>query len=183
MPPASLLRRGAAVLAALLLPAPAAAHGRVLSDLGDGVVVVARDAWDVAAFPKDLDGRGWFELGAVVGTGGVPYAFDGEIQDALRAGRDRWVNRRIREAGDSFEPLGMMASLTRQSVRHLVGRQRPEAGAGPYAFEPGEGTSFPSGHASSILQVASVFSHHLGWWPATTVDPGTGMVGLSVALP
>ena len=60
-----------------------------------------------------------------------------------------------------------IASITRQSVRWAVGRHRPEEGLGPYEFERGEGTSFPSGHASSIVQVATVFSHHLDFWPAT----------------
>lgn len=69
-----------------------------------------------------------------------------------------------------------LASLTRQSVRYLVGRRRPETGLGPRSFEPGEGTSFPSGHASSAFQVAAVLSHHLDRWPATAAL--YGMAGL-----
>jgi hypothetical protein len=58
-----------------------------------------------------------------------------------------------------------IAALTRQTVRDLVGRQRPFEGEGPYSFE--DGTSFPSGHASSIIQVASVLSDQIDWWPAS----------------
>lgn len=56
-----------------------------------------------------------------------------------------------------------IASLTRKSVRAVVGRHRPEFGAGPRSYDPfsDEGTSFPSGHASSAFQVAAVFSHHI----------------------
>lgn len=49
----------------------------------------------------------------------------------------------------------------------LVGRSRPHEGKGPRNFEFNNGTSFPSGHASSIFQVATVLSHHLKFRPAT----------------
>ncbi len=49
----------------------------------------------------------------------------------------------------------------------VVGRTRPHDGRGPRNFEFNKGTSFPSGHASSIFQVATVLSHHLRFRPAT----------------
>lgn len=51
----------------------------------------------------------------------------------------------------------------------VVGRTRPHEGKGPRSFEFNNGTSFPSGHASSIFQVATVLSHHFRFRPATVV--------------
>jgi len=60
-----------------------------------------------------------------------------------------------------------IAGLTRKSVGRLVGRRRPDEGADASTFDSGEGTSFPSGHTSTIFQVAHVLSHHIDRWPAT----------------
>ncbi len=48
-----------------------------------------------------------------------------------------------------------------------VGRYRPFEGRGARYFEFNGGTSFPSGHASNIIQSASIFSHHVDFWPFT----------------
>jgi len=54
------------------------------------------------------------------------------------------------------------------AVAHpLVGRERPHSADGPYEFNFREGTSFPSGHTSTIFEVARVLSHNIGWWPAS----------------
>ena len=34
-------------------------------------------------------------------------------------------------------------------------------------------TSFPSGHASTAIQVAAVVAHHVNWWPADVALYGT----------
>jgi hypothetical protein len=47
----------------------------------------------------------------------------------------------------------------------LVGRHRPYEGLGPDAYDFNGGTSFPSGHASNIFQVANILSHHFRHWP------------------
>lgn len=54
-----------------------------------------------------------------------------------------------------------VAGLTRNPVRDLVGRRRPSDGVGARTFVRGEGTSFPSGHSSTIVQVATILSHHI----------------------
>lgn len=54
-----------------------------------------------------------------------------------------------------------IAGLMRNPVRDLVGRRRPADGMGPRTFVRGEGTSFPSGHSSTIMQVATILSHHI----------------------
>lgn len=61
----------------------------------------------------------------------------------------------------------------------VVGRTRPHEGQGPRNFEFNKGTSFPSGHTSSIFQVATVLSHHLRFRPATVILYG---IATSVAF-
>jgi undecaprenyl-diphosphatase len=61
----------------------------------------------------------------------------------------------------------------------VVGRTRPHEGKGPRYFEFNKGTSFPSGHTSSIFQVATVLSHHLRFRPATIILYG---IATSVAF-
>ncbi len=54
-----------------------------------------------------------------------------------------------------------VAGLTRNPVRDFVGRRRPSDGFGARTYVRNEGTSFPSGHASTIVQVATILSHHI----------------------
>lgn len=62
-----------------------------------------------------------------------------------------------------------IAGAGRKLVGRTIGRQRPEAGKGAYAFEFWNGSSFPSGHASTITQVAAILSHHIDRWPVTVL--------------
>ena len=59
-----------------------------------------------------------------------------------------------------------IASLTRKSIGRSIGRLRPEESDDPFAREFWDGTSFPSGHSSTAMQVATVLAHHIDWWPA-----------------
>ncbi|MGD2071511.1 MAG: hypothetical protein PVI57_22785, partial [Gemmatimonadota bacterium] len=68
---------------------------------------------------------------------------------------------RVRVAAEQLLFSHWIASLTRKGIGGLVGRRRPEEGRGPYVFDRFEGTSFPSGHASTAIQVAAVLSHHI----------------------
>lgn len=60
-----------------------------------------------------------------------------------------------------------IAGTIRGGVNRLVGRERPYNGRGPRHFALDGGTSFPSGHASTIFQIAAVLSHHLESTPAS----------------
>ena len=60
-----------------------------------------------------------------------------------------------------------IGGMGRQLAGRIVGRRRPHQGEGAYAFEPGEGTSFPSGHSAVAFELAYVLSHHIDRWPAT----------------
>ncbi len=60
-----------------------------------------------------------------------------------------------------------IAGAMRGATNRLVGRERPREGRGSRHFAIGGGTSFPSGHASTVFQVAAVLSHHVDWTPAS----------------
>jgi hypothetical protein len=60
-----------------------------------------------------------------------------------------------------------IAGLVRNGGKLFIGRARPRDG-GAYDFG-NDGTSLPSGHASTIFQLATVLSKHADWWPASVV--------------
>jgi hypothetical protein len=64
-----------------------------------------------------------------------------------------------------------IAGIVRNGGKLFIGRARPKADVGAREFG-GDGTSLPSGHASSIFQVATVLSKHIDWWPASVVAYG-----------
>lgn len=71
----------------------------------------------------------------------------------------------------------LIGTATRHVARHVVGRSRPRDGMGAYTFEFGEGTSFPSGHASTITQLAWILSHHIeNPWARRAMWTGAGAV-------
>lgn len=161
--------------------------------------------WLVASAPAHLDRDSALRLGGVVLVGGVLFAFDQEISDALDAEANPEGNGGVlRRIGDFIEPMGLqgdtniyfagasvlgyltrqdwiknpakqilysqwIGGMGRQIVGHVVGRHRPSEGRGPYAFEFGEGTSFPSGHSAVAFELAYVLSHHINWRPASVL--------------
>jgi membrane-associated phospholipid phosphatase len=62
-----------------------------------------------------------------------------------------------------------ISGLYRGAFKVFVGRARPREGKGAYEFEFNSGTSLPSGHAASVMQVATILSHYADWWPASVV--------------
>lgn len=53
-----------------------------------------------------------------------------------------------------------------KNVANLAaGRHRPYENDGPYFFKPNDGSSFPSGHAAVVVQVADVISHRINFLP------------------
>ena len=70
-----------------------------------------------------------------------------------------------------------IAGIIRGGTNKLVGRERPYKGLGSSTFVAGEGTSFPSGHASTIFQVAAVLSHHIHSTPVSI-----GLYGLATTV-
>jgi membrane-associated phospholipid phosphatase len=53
------------------------------------------------------------------------------------------------------------SGLIDQSLKHAIGRSRPNKGRGPYDFHPFSGSdSFASGHTTQAFAVATVISEH-----------------------
>lgn len=165
-------------------------------------VQFASDAWASVSAPFKLRGDDAWAFAGVLGTAGLMYAMDGEIQDEVRRHRDGWLAEGLVEAGELAEPVALMGNTNvfwaggivasalagrdelrtifeellfshwiagglRKAVGHNIGRRRPDVTPDdPYVFVSGEGSSFPSGHASTATQVAAVLSHHIDWWPA-----------------
>lgn len=175
--------------------------GNFAAEFGRGL---ASDAWAVVTAPLRLERRQAWQFGGVLAIGGVMYAFDEEIMDALVRNREHPVSRALVETGEFVGPASLMgntngywaagigvsyatgqerlqrmfeellyshwlAGLTRKAVGRPIGRMRPEEGFGPYEYRFLEGSSFPSGHASTMAQVATVLAHHIDRWPATVL--------------
>lgn len=60
-----------------------------------------------------------------------------------------------------------IAGAIRGGVNRVVGRARPHDERGARNFAIDGGTSFPSGHASTVFQVAAVLSHHIDRVPVS----------------
>lgn len=80
-------------------------------------------------------------------------------------------NTRLRDTGrDAIEASIFAAGIITPAIKRVVGRSRPNAGEGAYAFDPGSGNeSFPSGHATNAFAVASVFAAHAHGWLVPTI--------------
>ncbi len=61
-----------------------------------------------------------------------------------------------------------LAGMVRNGGKLFVGRARPREDLGAYEFG-GDGSSLPSGHASTVFQLATILSKHIGYRPASAV--------------
>lgn len=77
----------------------------------------------------------------------------------------KW-DKGVRLCSDVLESH-FIAGGVKNIANKVVGRYRPHEGKGPRYFTLNGGTSFPSGHASNIIQMASIFSYHVDFWPFT----------------
>jgi len=59
----------------------------------------------------------------------------------------------------------LVASLGKNLLMISAGRKGPMIGEGPRSFKFNDGRSMPSGHSLAIMQMASVFSHHIDYLP------------------
>lgn len=66
----------------------------------------------------------------------------------------------------------LVAGIFKNLANVVAGRARPFEDNGPYFFKFNEGTSFPSGHASTAFQLATILSAHVKHWSASVVFYG-----------
>jgi hypothetical protein len=82
----------------------------------------------------------FYVAGAIVGTGfSIP-----------------WLQTFTYEVLESH----MISGGIRNAAKYLIGRRRPNEGYGSRFLEFNGGTSFPSGHASVIFELATILSHY-----------------------
>jgi len=128
---------------------------------------------------RDLDGLRWFhELGSFVEPAGhmgnMNRFYFGGLALSYVAGQDR-ATRIFAEILESH----FLAGLGKNLAQGFAGRLRPSVGQGPESWGNDDATSFPSGHAINIFQLATVLSHHADRWWFTT---GAYLVASSVAV-
>lgn len=75
----------------------------------------------------------------------------------------------LREVPAEILESHAIAGGIRNGLKTVVGRHHPEDGQGPYSFDFGQGTSFPSGHSSVDFELATILSHHTRWVPIKMV--------------
>jgi membrane-associated phospholipid phosphatase len=185
-------------------------RGNIFVDLKYVFSTYISDTWYLVSSPVRINRNGALWLGSTIALGGILYAYDQEILDAVqRNSSNKYLNPLFRW-GEATKPFGHMGvtnkfyfaglavgyflrikfltTITAQILEShliaggfknlsniLVGRFRPHQQSGPRHFEFNGGTSFPSGHASNIFQVAVILSHHIHYVPFSIFAYGTAV--------
>ncbi len=127
-------------------------YDAVQRNRGKGLLGVAEDVGN------------FFEPLGLMGETGIYYA------GGIAAGYAfRW--ERLERVSTDILFCHWTAGLLRQGFFRIVERSRPIEGQGPYNWGEG-GSSLPSGHASTVMQLATVVSHHFPEWYVKTVAYG-----------
>ena len=107
-----------------------------------------------------------------VGSSIEPVGFMGRTNPiyvgALAAGYALNV-RALRTIPTEILESHLLAGGVRNLGKVIVGRRHPYENAGPYEFDFGHGTSFPSGHTSVVFELATIASMNAHLLPVTIV--------------
>ena len=168
-----------------VLAAPARIHTRTLPWIAGavavGAVLYAYDQ-DIHDAVKDAYGEPLFE--AVVGPGrelealGNMGVTNKDWFAALGIGHVTGWDP-LREISGEVIESHLLAGGIRNLGEVVIGRSRPFEGNGPRHFDPGHGTSMPSGHASVAFELATIASFHARH-PVVTI--GSYAIATSIAL-
>src|SRR2546423_11842274 len=71
----------------------------------------------------------------------------------------------LRELTSEFIESHFLSGGARNIAEVTLGRSRPFEDRGPYYFKFQGGSSFPSGHASVVMELATILSHHAHFLP------------------
>ena len=82
--------------------------GRVYRDLKSAVSTGWDDFTHIHTAPARMKPVHLLWTGGILAVGGIIYAYDQDIYDALQRNRDNRFYKPVREAGEFFEPLGYM---------------------------------------------------------------------------
>jgi len=83
------------------------------ADLEAAGSAVLSDGLHIYSSPARIDRRDAIWLGAMAAVGGLIYAYDQEIHDALDRNRDHELYRPFRRLGEALEPVGHMGNMNR----------------------------------------------------------------------
>ena len=78
----------------------------------------------------------------------------------------------LREITSEFIESHFISGGARNIAEVAIGRRRPFEDFGPRRFEFMGGSSFPSGHASVVFELATILSHHAHFLPFTILCYG-----------
>lgn len=92
----------------------------LIDDTGHAVVSTVKDLGYVYSSPARITLESALILGGVVLVGGLVYAFDQEIYDALKRNEFESPYESIRDAGEFFEPLGYQGDINKYIIGALV---------------------------------------------------------------
>jgi hypothetical protein len=117
---------------------------------------------------KRIEFEGWYRPIREVGEAFEPLGYMGFANKyyigALVLGYVAGIEPVVHMSADILESYVVAGGL-KNAANIAVGRRRPFAQMGPRSFKFNDGTSFPSGHATSIVQLAAVMSHHVDYLP------------------
>lgn len=156
-----------------VLSSPARMHVRdaviVTGIAGATAVLYANDQEILDAFQRSR-GERYYELAIKPGRAIEPIGFMGNTNvfyiGGLVIGKAFHIDPLARITLEILESHSISGGI-RNVAKIAVGRAQPYKDLGPYHFNPGHGTSFPSGHASVQFELATILAHHAHSLPVT----------------
>jgi len=111
----------------------------------------------------------WGDNTQSIGDGGksAKYYFGGVILGYVTG-----IDKLFHVSSDVLESY-LIAGLIKNAANYAAGRSRPHEGGNARFWKQNEGTSFPSGHAANVIQLARIFSHHFNYVPVKIACYGT----------
>jgi hypothetical protein len=82
----------------------------------------------------------------------------------------------LRELTSEFIESHFVSGGARNIAEVTIGRSRPFEDHGPYFFKFQGGSSFPSGHASVVMELATILSHHVHSLPFSIAAYGAATI-------
>ena len=132
-------------------------------------LIYAYDQQLYDALHRNVDSE-WYEPIRETGTASEPFGFMGNTAEWMFAGLVAGYGFRLKPLETIMAQLlesHFISGGIRRVFVYAVGRRRPNRALGPRSFDVGDGSSFFSGHASNIVQIATVLSHHVDRVPFT----------------
>ncbi|MFC1650730.1 phosphatase PAP2 family protein [Candidatus Latescibacterota bacterium] len=132
-----------------------------------GGLILAYDEQIYEAFKRNEDHKYYKPIrktGETFEPLGLRVNFEKYYFGALVLGYLTRIEKLVEISSDFLESY-YIATPGKVAGNIIAGRRRPREGDGSRRFKFNDGTSFPSGHSSNIVQMATVLSHHIDFLP------------------